>query len=80
MFVYILQSLINGKHYYGSTKDVEKRIKLHNRGKVRSTKANRPYKLIYSEKFKTRSEAVKREYFFKSIDGYKWLKVNSIIN
>ena len=50
MFVYILQSLINGKHYYGSTKDVEKRIKLHNRGKVRSTKANRPYKLIYSEK------------------------------
>jgi putative endonuclease len=45
---------------------------------VRSTKANRPWDIHYVETFETKTEALKRENFFKSIDGYNWLKVNKI--
>jgi len=41
-FTYVLKSLSTGRHYYGSTSDIEKRLKYHNSGKVRSTKAFRP--------------------------------------
>ena len=77
--VYILKSEKDGKHYYGSSGDINERLNYHNAGKVRSTKSRIPLKLHYIETFDTRSEAVKREYFFKSIDGYNWLKQNKII-
>jgi len=35
--------------------------------------------LHYKEEFNTRSEAVRRERFFKSYDGYKYLKSQKII-
>ena len=76
---YILQSEKKLTHYYGHSSDLENRLKKHNAGKVRSTKANRPWKLIYFEEFLTKSEAYKREQFFKSIDGYNYLKSNGII-
>lgn len=65
-FVYFLQSLKNGDLYIGSTEDVENRLKVHNSGKVKSTKTYRPWKLLGSEEFKTRSEAFRREHFLKS--------------
>ncbi|MBK8495377.1 MAG: GIY-YIG nuclease family protein [Chitinophagaceae bacterium] len=37
-FVYILQSLKDGKYYIGETHDVEARLLFHNSGKQRSTK------------------------------------------
>ena len=78
-FTYILKSEKTGNHYYGHSSNLEKRLKDHNDGKVRSTKAHRPWSVIYYEKFETKSEAMQREYFFKSIDGYKYLKSNQII-
>jgi hypothetical protein len=33
----------------------------------------------YSEAFSTRAEAVRREKFFKSIAGYRWLREKGII-
>ena len=77
-FVYILKSLKDCKYYYGSTQDLEKRVFRHNQGRVNSTKSRRPLVLHYSEQFETKLEAVKREYFFKSIDGYLWLKDQKI--
>ena len=79
-YAYILISLVNvkRKYYYGSTGDLEERLELHNAGKVKSTKSGRPWKLHYFEEFNTRAEAVKKEYFFKSIEGYQWLKNNKI--
>ncbi|MDA9555692.1 GIY-YIG nuclease family protein [Pelobium sp.] len=76
---YILKSAKDGKYYYGSCEDLEKRLTMHNGGKVRSTKSRIPFIVIYKEVYETRSEAQKREYYFKSIDGYIWLKENSII-
>jgi putative endonuclease len=64
----------NGRHYYGSTSNLETRLKYHNAGKVRSTKAYRLLKLHYYEEYHTDADALKREIFFKSIDGYVWLK------
>ncbi|MCF6270963.1 MAG: GIY-YIG nuclease family protein [Melioribacteraceae bacterium] len=78
-FTYILRSLKDGIHYYGSTSNLENRLKIHNSGKSKFTKGHRPWEIIYSEKFETRSDAMKREMFFKSIDGNIWLKKNNII-
>ena len=51
-----------------------KELKIHNAGKVKYTKGHRPYVLHYHETFATRREAFAREKFFKSIDGYNWLR------
>ena len=73
-FVYVLKSEVVDRRYIGSCADIFQRLQQHNSGKVRSSKAYRPYKLVYSEEFETRTEAVRREKFFKTIEGYKFLK------
>ena len=78
-FTYILKSLKDGKYYYGSTSDIDNRIVHHNSGKVKSTRNRRPLKLHYQEQFNIKKEAEARERFFKTIDGYIWLKENRII-
>ena len=78
-YTYILKSLKDGKYYYVHSSDISERIKTHNKGKVRATKGRLPVELVYSEEFETRSEAVKRKLYFKSIEGYNWLKENKII-
>jgi len=78
-FTYVLHSLKDGIHYYGSTSNLDSRLKVHNSGKSKFTKGHRPWEITYSEKFNTRSEAMKREMFFKSIDGNIWLKEKGII-
>ena len=77
-YAYILKSLKDGGFYYGSTNDVQERLKNHNSGKVKYTNGHKPYVLHYSESFNTRKEAMARERFFKSIDGYNWLKSKRI--
>ena len=78
-YSYILKSSKDGKYYYGSTKNIESRLKKHNNGEVRSTKSRIPLTLHFFETFSTRSEAYKREQFYKSIEGYNWLKSMQII-
>ena len=78
-FAYILISLKDGRYYYGSTSNIDKRIIHHNSGKVKSTKNRKPLKLHYKEIFDTKKEAENRERYFKTIDGYIWLKQNKII-
>jgi putative endonuclease len=78
-FTYILKSVSHGTYYYGHTKNLEKRLKEHNNAEVRYTKGRRPWVLHYFEEYQTKSEAMKREYFFKSIEGYRFLKSQRII-
>jgi len=78
-YTYILKSQIKMTHYYGHTENLVQRLKRHNAGNVRSTKSGIPWKVIYFEQFSTKSEAYKRELFFKSINGYRFLKENKII-
>jgi putative endonuclease len=78
-YAYILKSLKDNSYYYGSTGNLGKRISEHNLGKTKYTKGHRPYLVHYFEVFVTRKDAFRRERFFKSIDGYKWLKSKGII-
>jgi putative endonuclease len=65
-FIYILLCK-DGSFYTGSTNDVEKRLKAHFAGAgARYTKSHKPVKLIYSEEFPTKKEAMQREYQIKS--------------
>jgi putative endonuclease len=47
--------------YIGYTRDLEKRLKEHNQGKTRSIKSKIPYKLVYFEKYESKTDARKRE-------------------
>ncbi len=60
-FVYILKSQKDGSYYIGQTKAVEERLRSHNRGACRFTKARRPWQLVYQEEYPTRAEAIRRE-------------------
>ena len=77
-FTYILKNEKTGSYYYGHCENIEIRLKRHNAGKVRSTKSKRPWMIHYFEEFPSRSEAYKRELYFKSRRGYKFLKENGI--
>ncbi len=59
--LYILLSEESNKFYIGSTGNLEDRIVRHNSGRSKSTLSGIPWKLIYTEKFETRSEAYRRK-------------------
>jgi len=77
--VYILQSERDGGYYFGHSQDLDKRLKRHNSGKVRSTKSRKPWAVHYTEVYPTKSEAYRREMYFKSLEGRIWLKEQGII-
>ncbi len=64
-YLYILKSTKSGKNYTGVTENIENRLKNHNEGKVKSTKAWGPWTVVHVETFATLSEAKKREWFLK---------------
>jgi putative endonuclease len=72
--VYILQSSSDKKTYIGSTDNLERRLKQHNSGKVKSTKHRIPFNVLFTEEFFTLSEARKREMWWKSGSGRRKLK------
>ncbi len=72
--VYAISSLIRNYIYVGLAFNVEKRIVQHNLGKERTTRAYRPFKLIYTEEFSDRVSARQREKYLKSGTGKEFLK------
>lgn len=74
-YTYILQSKLSGTFYIGQTQNIDKRIKTHNEGKNRSTKAKRPWELFAVFKTNTRAEAIALETKLK-----KMKKRQAIIN
>lgn len=56
------------------TSNIEERIERHNKGYEKTTRAYRPFELIYTEDQATREEARKREKYFKSGVGKEFLK------
>ena len=66
-YLYMLKS--RGKKaitYVGYTKNLKKRLKLHNTGKGAKFTRGRSWVLIYKEFFKSKSEAISREYYIKN--------------
>ena len=83
-FVYVLGSHKNSqfKTYVGYTNDLKRRLNKHNKGKGAKFTRGRRWKVIYSEKYATKSEAKSREYYIKKNrkfrnlikERYKWKK------
>lgn len=73
-YTYVLKSTVAEKSYVGFTHDLERRIREHNSGKHSYTKRYAPWLLIYKETYKTVGEARKREVYFKSRSGRRFLK------
>jgi putative endonuclease len=62
--------------YCGYTNNLDKRVKTHNSGKgAKYTKTRLPVKLVYSESFESKSEAMKREYEIKQLSRTEKLKL-----
>ena len=72
--VYVLQDK-NGNLYKGMTNNLERRFSEHKRGKTKTTRKMDNLKVIYKENYFTFDEARKRELYFKSAAGRKFLKV-----
>ena len=74
-FVYlIVSSLKNNKKfsYVGYTNNLEKRLKLHNSNKGAKFTRGKKWKLVYYEKYDSKSLAMKNEYRLKN--NYKLRK------
>lgn len=65
-FVYMLRTSGNAL-YIGQTNNLEKRLKEHKEGKgAKYMRFVSSFELVYSEEYKTRGEAMKREYELKT--------------
>ena len=71
----------DGKKYYGLTDNLDRCLFEHNAGKVLSTKSRRPFVVIYFETVDSLIEARRREKYFKSGFGRKYVenKIKSIV-
>ena len=66
-YVYLLKSIEKKPvTYVGYTNNLANRIKLHNSGKGAKFTRGRKWRLIHKEKFKSKKEAISREYYIKN--------------
>jgi predicted GIY-YIG superfamily endonuclease len=69
-YVYRIQSLNNSdKTYIGTTRDVKKRLAMHNTGKVSRTEANAPWRISFYAAFTRKKRAEAFESFLKTDEG-----------
>lgn len=74
-YIYILECS-DGTLYCGWTNDIEKRIRTHNAGKgAKYTRTRLPVKLVYSESFDTKEEAMSREWHIKRLSRMEKLRL-----
>ena len=81
-FVYLIVSNLKKNKkisYVGYTNDLKKRLNLHNSGKGAKFTRGEKWKLVYYEKYDSKSEAMKNEYRLKKdyklrkkLIKYKW--------
>ena len=65
-YVYMLKSKgYKSITYIGYTNNTDIRLKLHNSGKGAKFTRGRRWKIIYKEIFKSKKEALSREYYIK---------------
>jgi putative endonuclease len=73
-FVYIIESQTDDSFYVGHTHELELRIVHHNDGWTISTKASRPWKLVYSEQHLSKSEVIRREKQIKRMKSRQYIE------
>jgi putative endonuclease len=65
--MYYIHSSSIDKYYIGYTSDLELRIERHNSAWCKFSSHGIPWKLVYSEQFLSKSEAIKREIEIKKM-------------
>lgn len=73
-YVYVLKSKVKDFYYKGFCNDLSVRIKQHNAGMTKSNKAYIPFEIKYYETCDTEEEAIKKEKYWKSAAGRRYLK------
>ena len=73
-FMYILYSLSRDRYYIGATQDTALRLTQHNSGRTKSTSSGKPWVLVHTESFDTRSEALKRETEIKNKKSRRYIE------
>ena len=73
--VYVLLSLKDRILYHGFTSNLEERLKDHSQGKTKSTKGRRPLVLLHAEYYLSKTDALRRERYFKTAQGRRMLKL-----
>jgi putative endonuclease len=71
--VYVLKD-INGHFYKGVTNDIIRRLREHRSGNTVTTSKMVDIKVVYTEVYDNFSEARKREVYFKTASGRRFLK------
>lgn len=67
-YFYVL-SCKDGSLYAGYTVNIERRVQQHNEGKgAKYTRGRGPVKLIYTQEFDSKGDALRAEYKFKQLD------------
>ncbi|MFH1462160.1 MAG: GIY-YIG nuclease family protein [bacterium] len=73
-YTYILQSKKDTQFYTGYTDNLKERLKLHNAGKVMSTKNRLPVELVYYEACLNQQDSTHREKYLKTAWGKRFIK------
>jgi putative endonuclease len=73
-YTYILKSELNGRYYIGCCSDVAVRLIRHNQGATPSTKPYRPWSIVWTEKFDSKSEAIIREQMIKRMKSRAYIE------
>lgn len=71
--VYVLSNK-DGKLYKGLTNNMQRRLYEHRSGKTKTTSRMRELQIVYTETFSDFGEARKREIYFKTAAGRRFLK------
>lgn len=73
-YVYILHNPSKNFIYTGYSTDLKQRILSHNKGENKSTKPFLPLELIHYEAYKNKTDAKRREAYFKTTKGKTTLR------
>ena len=73
-YVSLLYSSATDQYYVGNTQDLEDRLYRHANSGSKFTKFVHDWKLVYTETFQIRSEAVKRELEIKNKKSRKYIE------
>lgn len=79
-YTYILYNYVTGRYYIGYSPDLKNRLKKHLSGKVKPTKSNLNYELVWYCAFKTRDQAISFEKYLKTGSGIAFMKKRLLIS
>ncbi|MGH9862942.1 MAG: GIY-YIG nuclease family protein [Candidatus Acidiferrales bacterium] len=73
-YTYVLVSERDRGFYIGCTANLKARLSEHNRGRVASSAARKPFRILYYEACLSREDAFRREKYLKTGRGRKYLR------